>query len=51
MARQLAEEFDVWAKRSSLLASGDAPRDVYLYVISGQKVLNQLAAMGIIERP
>ena len=31
-------------------AAGDAPRDVFLYVISGHKPANPAAAMALIER-
>jgi uncharacterized protein YecE (DUF72 family) len=56
---------DLWAQRAAEWASGGAPkdldyvvppkpaktrRDVFLYVISGHKVLNPAAAMAIIER-
>lgn len=56
---------DAWAERAKLWAAGKAPkeldlaskekapvipRDVYLYVISGHKVANPLAAMALIER-
>lgn len=57
---------DLWAARAREWASGGAPqgldyvqpvdaegiqpRDVYLYVISGHKVLNPAAAMSLIER-
>jgi len=55
---------DLWAKRAVAWASGGAPpdletlapqpkadgRDVFLYVISGFKVRNPLAAMALIER-
>jgi uncharacterized protein YecE (DUF72 family) len=54
---------DLWAARAKAWASGqsagldqiapgekDAPRDVYLYVISGHKVSNPAAALGLIER-
>ncbi|WP_374371060.1 DUF72 domain-containing protein [Dongia sp.] len=56
---------DSWAERAKLWAAGKAPkelelaskdkppvtpRDVYLYVISGHKVANPLAAMALIER-
>jgi uncharacterized protein YecE (DUF72 family) len=60
-----AEELDRWAARAKAWASGDLPkglqfagearsdgrpRDVYLYVISGNKVRNPAAAMALIER-
>ena len=56
---------DLWAARARAWASGDAPegldyvlpgtsdskpRDVYLYVISGHKVLNPAAAVALISR-
>jgi uncharacterized protein YecE (DUF72 family) len=56
---------DTWAERAKLWAAGKAPkelelaakeqppaipRDVYLYVISGHKVANPLAAMALIDR-
>ena len=56
---------DLWASRAAEWAAGGAPkdlgyvtppkpaktpRDVFLYVISGHKVLNPAAAMAIIER-
>jgi len=56
---------DLWAKRAEEWAAGGAPKDlgyvvppkpaktpreVFLYVISGHKVLNPAAAMAIIER-
>ena len=55
---------DLWAERANAWASGRAPadletlaphpkapaRDVFLYVISGFKVRNPLAAMALIER-
>jgi uncharacterized protein YecE (DUF72 family) len=56
---------DLWAARAKSWASGraveglqhvvsegadDKPRDVYLYVISGHKVSNPVAAMSILER-
>ena len=55
---------DLWAERAKTWASGGAPadlevlaprpkapaRDVFLYVISGFKVRNPLAAMALIER-
>jgi uncharacterized protein YecE (DUF72 family) len=56
---------DLWAERAKQWAAGDAPpglpmvasdtadamgRDVYLYVISGHKVLNPAAATALIER-
>jgi uncharacterized protein YecE (DUF72 family) len=58
-------ELDAWAKRARDYAAGSAPddlqsvsdkaaakmpRDVYLYVISGHKILNPAAAMALIER-
>jgi uncharacterized protein YecE (DUF72 family) len=58
-------ELDRWAARAKAWASGTAvegvecvdsaaadgkPRDVFLYVISGHKVLNPAAAMSLIER-
>ncbi len=58
-------EIDMWAARAKLWASGGAPdglervdpapddgrpRDVYLYFISGEKRLNPVAAMALIER-
>ncbi|MBX9454674.1 MAG: DUF72 domain-containing protein [Rhizobium sp.] len=58
-------ELDAWAKRALAYAAGDtpddlsrvcdiaarkAPRDVYLYVISGHKEVNPAAAMALIER-
>lgn len=42
------EALDAWAKRARLLASGG--RDLFLYVISGHKVINPAAAMALIER-
>jgi uncharacterized protein YecE (DUF72 family) len=59
-----AKALDLWAKRAEAWASGGAPpdletlaphpkasaRDVFLYVISGFKVRNPLAAMALIER-
>ncbi len=59
------EALDIWAKRALAWAKGGAPpdlgavggpvasaaaRDVFLYVISGFKALNPVAAMGLIER-
>jgi uncharacterized protein YecE (DUF72 family) len=59
------DELDRWAGRAKAWASGAAaegleyagtprgdgrPRDVYLYVISGDKVRNPAAAMALIER-
>jgi uncharacterized protein YecE (DUF72 family) len=59
------EELDRWAARANAWASGAAaegleyagtpradgrPRDVFLYVISGHKVRNPAAAIGLIER-
>ena len=56
---------DAWAQRAKALAAGKAPagletvatskadgaaRDVYLYVISGDKVRNPAAAKALIER-
>jgi hypothetical protein len=56
---------DLWATRAKQWAAGAIPRDlrtvasnksdhigrdVYLYVISGHKVLNPAAARGLIER-
>lgn len=56
---------DLWAARARAWARGTAPdgldyverppargtpRDVYLYVISGHKVLNPAAAMSLIRR-
>ena len=55
---------DAWAKRAQAWAKGQAPsgldyvekaaagapRDVYLYVISGHKAMNPAAAMALIER-
>jgi uncharacterized protein YecE (DUF72 family) len=55
---------DTWAERAKTYAKGGvpddlqsvaeppeaAPRDVYLYVISGHKVANPAAAMALIER-
>jgi uncharacterized protein YecE (DUF72 family) len=57
-------ELDAWAKRARAWAQGGAPedletiapaaaktpRDVFLYVISGDKVRNPAAAMALIER-
>lgn len=60
-----AKALDTWAERARTLASGKvpkdlaqvgtaskdkAPRDVFLYVISGHKVHNPAAAMALIER-
>ncbi len=59
-----AEALDLWAKRAKAWASGGAPadletlaplpkapaRDVFLYVISGFKARNPLAATALIER-
>lgn len=59
-----AERLDEWAETARLWASGaapeglsyagkpqnDGPRDVYLYVISGHKIHNPLAAKALIER-
>ena len=60
-----AKALDLWAKRAKDLAAGVMPkdlqavappgaakqaRDVFLYVISGHKVLNPAAAMALIER-
>lgn len=60
-----AKELDAWAKRAKSWAEGRAPedleavaataeakagRDVFLYVISGDKVRNPAAAMALIER-
>ena len=39
---------DLWAAKARELA--EAPRDVFLYVISGHKVSNPAAAMALIER-
>ena len=59
------EALDAWASRAKAWAAGDepedlqtiapapdkpAPRDVYLYVISGYKVRNPAAGMALIER-
>lgn len=56
---------DLWAKRATAWAAGEAPaglatvgaehsaqapRDVFLYVISGEKARNPAAAMALIER-
>jgi uncharacterized protein YecE (DUF72 family) len=56
---------DLWAARARAWAGGNAPegldyvqpgagdakpRDVYLYVISGHKVLNPAAAVALIKR-
>lgn len=57
-------QLDNWTERARLWAQGDAPgdlelvappaekrpRDVFLYVISGDKVRNPAAAMALIER-
>jgi uncharacterized protein YecE (DUF72 family) len=58
-------ELDLWAERAKIWASGGEPegltrtaptqadgrpRDVYLYVISGEKALNPAAAMALIAR-
>ncbi|WP_199555940.1 DUF72 domain-containing protein [Sandaracinobacteroides hominis] len=43
-----AARLDQWAGRARKLAAGG--RDVFLYVISGHKVLNPAAAMALIER-
>lgn len=58
-------ELDAWAARARALAAGDTadgletvgpaasdgvPRDVFLYVISGEKPRNPAAAMALIER-
>jgi len=59
-----AGELDRWAERARIWAWGEAPadlelvapaaartpRDVFLYVISGDKVRNPAAAMALIER-
>ncbi|PZW51100.1 uncharacterized protein YecE (DUF72 family) [Humitalea rosea] len=57
-----AEALDLWAGRARDWAAGKAakglaplapakgPRDVYLYVISGNKVANPTAAMALIKR-
>jgi uncharacterized protein YecE (DUF72 family) len=60
-----SSEFDLWVERARYWARGVAPpglptiapppadavsRDVYLYVISGHKVLNPAAAIALIER-
>ena len=58
-----ASALDTWAKRAKAWAEGkasdlksvasptdEAPRDVFLYVISGFKAKNPLAAMALIER-
>ena len=61
-----ANTLDLWASRAKDLAAGRMPdglepvgapasgkaqpRDVFLYVISGHKVLNPAAAMALIER-
>ncbi|PMS16829.1 DUF72 domain-containing protein [Trinickia dabaoshanensis] len=59
------QALDAWASRAKAWAAGEAPddleivarstekpapRDVYLYVISGYKVRNPSAAMALIER-
>lgn len=41
---------DAWADRTKALATGKAPRDVFLYFISGFKERNPLAAGALIER-
>jgi uncharacterized protein YecE (DUF72 family) len=41
---------DLWAKRAKAWAAGTDHPDVYLYVISGHKVLNPAAARALIER-
>ncbi len=58
-------ELDLWAERAKTWASGGAPmglaplqpastdgqpRDVFIYLIGGEKVLNPAAAMALIER-
>lgn len=57
-------DLDAWAKRAAIWAEGGVPegletagptakkqpRDVFLYVISGDKVRNPAAAMALIER-
>jgi uncharacterized protein YecE (DUF72 family) len=58
-------DLDAWAARARALAAGEAPagldtvaatapdgtpRDVFLYVISGEKARNPAAAMALIER-
>ena len=59
-----AKQLDAWAGRAKDWAKGGAPkdlelvapgaektpRDVFLYVISGDKVRNPAAAMALIER-
>jgi uncharacterized protein YecE (DUF72 family) len=60
-----SKSLDLWAKRARLWAAGDTPndlthvdpakpdniaRDVYLYVISGYKARNPVAARALIER-
>ena len=60
-----AAALDAWAEKAKQLASGSTPEglemvtsrdskkiatDVYLYFISGDKVRNPAAAMGLIER-
>ena len=59
-----AKSLNLWAKRARTWAKGEAPgglayvekpaggapRDVYLYVISGHKAKNPAAAMALIER-
>jgi uncharacterized protein YecE (DUF72 family) len=59
-----AKDLDAWVERARNWASGDVPadletagpaaekskRDVFLYVISGDKVRNPAAAMALIER-
>jgi uncharacterized protein YecE (DUF72 family) len=58
------DQLDLWAKRAKVWAAGGAPegfdtaappaealpREVFLYVISGFKARNPLAAMALIER-
>lgn len=58
------DQLDLWAERARVWAAGGLPegldyagenhpgpaRDVYLYVISGHKVLNPAAAMALIDR-
>jgi uncharacterized protein YecE (DUF72 family) len=56
--KRWAERAQTWAAGKtpagldcvSAAAAGDAPRDVYLYVISGHKALNPAAALSLIER-
>ncbi|WP_296708426.1 DUF72 domain-containing protein [Rhodoblastus sp.] len=57
-------DLDIWAERAKIWSAGGAPegldyvgpappaksRDVFLYVISGHKARNPLAAMALIER-